>query len=194
LLTDWFNPSTTLGTSARGSDDHPNKPKPGLPGTPTDDHPNKPKPGLPGTPTDAAKTTQHKVLRLRSGFRFGLHLRAGSAGSRSAKPLRQAQGHTRKTAQQRSFDFAQDFACGFPARLNASLTTRKTAQQRSFDFAQDFACGFPARLNASLTTRKTAQLYKKRGSFRNSARCLDYTEVRCLRITLRIAFRSASFR
>jgi len=36
-------------------------------------------------------------------------------------------------------------------------------------------------------------LYKKHGSFRNSARCLDYTGVRCLRMTLRIAFRSASF-
>src|SRR5215472_18059719 len=30
------DPSTTLGTSARGSDDHPTKPKPGLSGTPTD--------------------------------------------------------------------------------------------------------------------------------------------------------------
>jgi hypothetical protein len=43
-------------------------------------------------------------------------------------------------------------------------------------------------------TRKTAQLYKKGGSFRNSARRLDYTGVMCLRITLLIAFQSASFR
>jgi hypothetical protein len=82
----------------------------------SDDHPSKPKPGLPGTPTDAAKTPQ----------------------------------------------------------------------QRSFGFAQDLACG--------LRRPQDGSTLQKRGSFRNSARCLDYTRVKCLRITLRIAFRSANFR
>jgi len=45
---------------------------------------------------------------------FDLHLRAGSVGSRSANPFDKLRAHARKTAQQRSFDFAQDFACGFP--------------------------------------------------------------------------------
>jgi len=49
------DPSTTLGTSARGSDDHPSKPKP----------------GLPGTPTDAAKTPQ--LYKKRGSFRPSVH-------------------------------------------------------------------------------------------------------------------------
>jgi len=148
----------------------------------SDDHPSKPKPGLPGTPTDAARTPQ-----------------------------------------QRSFDFAQDFGCGLPLGLRLA-DTRKTAQHRSLDYARDFGsrlgrspqqaktglAGDPdgRRENASAQgpstslrisppgsdVRKTAQLYKKGGSMRNSARRLDYTGVMCLRITLRIAFQSASFR
>jgi len=86
---------------------------------------------------DAARTPQHKVLRLRSGFR----LRAQTP----AKRLNRTDPST-------------------PLRTSA----------RGSDAA------------------RTPQLYKKRAIYRNSARRLDFTGVRCLRMACGL-FQSASF-
>jgi len=78
---------------------------------------------------DATKGSR-QIPRLRSGLRL--------RGSRFGFPLRQAQGHARKTAQHRSFDFAQDFpsactsgqALRVPARLNPFDKLRVTPAKR----------------------------------------------------------------
>jgi hypothetical protein len=40
----------------------------------SDDHPNKPKPGLPGIPTDAAKLPQAEILDFAQDFACGFPL------------------------------------------------------------------------------------------------------------------------
>jgi len=79
--------------------------------------------GLPlGLPPRSRPQNGSRSFGFRSGFPFGLHLRAGSAGSRSACRL----AHARKTAQDPSA-FAQDFACRLPLGLSLAHAA-KTAQ------------------------------------------------------------------
>jgi len=56
---------------------------------------------------------------------------------------------------ERSFDFAQDFACGFPLGINASLTPAKRLNNRSLCFARDFGSRLGRRENASALQKKS---------------------------------------
>jgi len=125
----------------------------------------------PARGSDGARTAQQ---------RCSTSLRISPAGSRSARPLRQAQGHTRKTAQHRSLDFARDFG----SRLGRSPQQAKTGLAADPDGRRENASaqGPSSSLRispAGSDARKTAQLYKKRGSFRHSVSGVDFRTVRC---------------
>jgi hypothetical protein len=143
----------------------------------SDDHTSKPKPGLPGTPTDAARTPQHKVLRLRSGFRLRVQtpakrLNFTKKGAHSVIPsvaLISGQlgadelltdwvnpsvaSDAAKTPQQRSSTSLRISPAGSRSAKRLAHT-RKTAQHRSLDFARDFGSRLGRRESAS-TLQKT---------------------------------------